>query len=197
MVYQLPVSSSPYRPSTSLLTPTTCGLLVSPESAGTITHLVVSAPTLEGSPKQLDSPPTNSNLEKLPSISTTMWWPLPQQKWFSRLSRRLCTWSRWSRLRSSLWADHNRTDLSGSSFVDTGQRLPPLVRAWQLAKYCHSKLLLLVPQNLSPLLLVPRTSQTWSATKEINLIIPIYSLITWHDNRDRCYKSAVTLAFHA
>ena len=76
MVYQLPVSS-PYRP-TSLLTPTTCGLLVSPEAA-TLTHLVVSTP-LESSSKQLDSPPANANLEKLPSISTTMWWPLPQQK---------------------------------------------------------------------------------------------------------------------
>jgi len=70
MVYQLPVSS-PYRP-------TTCGLLVSPEAA-TLTHLVVSTP-LESSSKQLDSPPANANLEKLPSISTTMWWPLPQQK---------------------------------------------------------------------------------------------------------------------
>ena len=77
MVYQLPVSS-PYRP-TTLLTPTTCGLLVSPEAA-TLTHLVVSTPTLESSSKQLDSPPVSTNLEKLPSISTTMWWPLPQQK---------------------------------------------------------------------------------------------------------------------
>jgi len=78
MVYQLPVSS-PYRP-TSLLTPTTCSLLVSPD-AGSLTHLVVST-ALEPSPKQLDSPPTNANgpLEKLPSISTTMWWPLPQPK---------------------------------------------------------------------------------------------------------------------
>ena len=74
MVYQLPVSS-PYRP-TTLLTPTTCGLLVSPEAAA---HLVVSTP-LESSSKQLDSPPASTNLEKLPSISTTMWWPLPQQK---------------------------------------------------------------------------------------------------------------------
>ena len=78
MVYQLPVSS-PYRP-TSLLTPTTCSLLVSPD-AGSLTPLVVST-ALEPSPKQLDSPPTNANgpLEKLPSISTTMWWPLPQPK---------------------------------------------------------------------------------------------------------------------
>ena len=82
MVYQLPVSSnSPYRP-TTLLTPTTCQLLVSPSEAATLTHLVVSTnPTLESSSsKQLDSPPTNASLEKLPSISTTMWWPLPQQK---------------------------------------------------------------------------------------------------------------------
>ena len=119
MVYQLPVSS-PYRP-TSLLTPTTCSLLVSPD-AGSLTHLVVST-ALEPSPKQLDSPPTNANgpLEKLPSISTTMWWPLPQPKWLSPWSS---LW-RWSWLRSSLWDDHNQTDLSGSSFVDTVQRLPP------------------------------------------------------------------------
>ena len=144
MVYQLPVSS-PYRP-TTLLTPTTCGLLVSPEAAA---HLVVSTP-LESSSKQLDSPPASTNLEKLPSISTTMWWPLPQQKWIAGLSQRLCTWSslsRWSW--SRLWAfERNRTDLSGSSFVDRSQRLPPPSQSVAAGKILSFQLLLVPPKPL-------------------------------------------------
>jgi len=58
MVYQLPVSS-PYRP-TTLLTPTTCGLLVSPEAAASLTHLV--PPAASSSPPTLPPPsPTSSS----------------------------------------------------------------------------------------------------------------------------------------
>jgi len=87
MVYQLPVTST-FRPNsstgTSLLTPiTSCPLIVSPEP--TMTHLIVHTPPEPTSnSKHLESPAILSNepLEKLPSISTTMWWPLPamQQK---------------------------------------------------------------------------------------------------------------------
>merc|ERR1712038_420252 len=80
MVYQLPVTST-FR-TNSLLTPiTSCPLIVSPEP--TMTQLIVHTPP-EPTSKHLESPAILSNepLEKLPSISTTMWWPLPamQQK---------------------------------------------------------------------------------------------------------------------
>ena len=147
MVYQLPVTST-FRTNsstTSLLTPiTSCPLIVSPEP--TMTHLIVHTPP-EPTSKHLESPAILSNepLEKLPSISTTMWWPLPamQQKWLSGLSLLLIVgssllqrWSR-SRSRSAFGADDRNQD---RAFVDTtlaGGR-PPLVRAGQLAKYCHS-----------------------------------------------------------
>ena len=67
-----------------------------------------------------------------------------QQKWLSGLSLLLIVgssllqrWSR-SRSRSAFGADDRNQD---RAFVDTtksGSRPPPLVRAAQLAKYCHS-----------------------------------------------------------
>merc|ERR1711981_309917 len=76
---------------------------------------------------------------------------------------------------------------SGSSFVDRGQRLPPLVRASQLAKYCHSTSSYSCTHNL-----LSKTSQT----KVLVLIVQIYSPITWHDSRDRTFQASSALVVH-
>jgi len=68
MVYQLPVSA-PYSPS---LQPR----ILTPDLLTSSPPTMLSLSPLTSSPKS----PTLEPLERLPSISTTMWWPLPHHK---------------------------------------------------------------------------------------------------------------------
>ena len=115
------------------------------------------------------------------------WWEMPgmygMQKWLSGLSLLLIVgsnllqrWSR-SRSRSAFGADDRNQD---RAFVDTtlaGGR-PPLVRAAQLAKYCHSGF----PDSQS---FVPPffCDQLPNSQTKIPLLV-VYFLIFWRDSPD-------------